>query len=65
MIEAEMTYIFAKADHPADNLRGQYEPVSRDDVELAIIHMYLIVAEIAKIRKVDTIYLNTFTSKTV
>ena len=65
MIEAEMTYIFAKADHPADKLHGLYEPVSRDDVELAIIHMYLIVAEIAKIRKVDTVYLNTFTSKTV
>jgi hypothetical protein len=63
MIEAEMSYIFAKADHPADNLRGLYEPVSRDDVELAIIHMYLIVAEIAKIRKVETVYLNTFTSK--
>ena len=65
MIEAEMTYIFAKADHPADPHRGLYEPVSRDDVELAIIHMYLIVAEIAKIRKIDTIYLNTITSKTV
>jgi hypothetical protein len=63
MIEAEMTYIFAKADHPADKLRGLYEPVSRDDVELAIIHMYLVVAEIAKIRKVETVYLNTFTSK--
>lgn len=63
MIEAEMTYIFAKADHPADNLRGLYEPLSRDDVELAIIHMYLIVSEIAKIRKVETVYLNTFTSK--
>jgi uncharacterized ubiquitin-like protein YukD len=63
MIEAEMTYIFAKADHPADNLRGLYEPLSRDDVELAIIHMYLIIAEIAKIRKVETVYLNTFTSK--
>lgn len=65
MIEAEMTYIFSKADHPGDKLRGLYEPVSRDDVELAIIHMYLVVAEIAKIRKVDTIYLNTYTSKTV
>jgi hypothetical protein len=65
MIEAEMTYIYAKADHPSDKLRGLYEPVSRDDVELAIIHMYLIIAEIAKIRKIDTIYLNTFTSKTV
>jgi hypothetical protein len=63
MIEAEMTFIFAKADHPADNLRGLYEPVSRDDVELAIIHMYLVVSEIAKIRKIETVYLNTFTSK--
>lgn len=63
LVEAQLTYIFAKADHPADNLRGLYEPLSRDDVELAIIHMYLIIAEIAKIRKVETVYLNTFTSK--
>ena len=54
-----------KSRPPGRTSRGLYEPVSRDDVELAIIHMYLIVAEIAKIRKVDTIYLNTFTSKTV
>jgi len=63
MIEAEMNYLFAKADHPADNLRGLYEPVSRDDVELAIIHMYLVVAEIARIKKVETVYLNTYVSK--
>jgi hypothetical protein len=63
MIEAQMTFIFAKADHPGDKLRGLYEPVSRDDVELAIIHMYLVVAEIAKIRKVETVYLNTYVSK--
>lgn len=63
LVEAQMTYIFAKADHPGDNLRGLYEPVSRDDVELAIIHMYLIIAEIAKIRKVETVYLNTYASK--
>jgi AbiTii len=63
MIEAEMSYLLAKADHPADNLRGLYEPVSRDDVELAIIHMYLVVAEIAKIKKVETVYLNTYVSK--
>jgi len=28
-------------------------------VELAIIHMYLVIAEIAKIRKIETIYLKT------
>jgi hypothetical protein len=33
--------------------------VSKEDVELAIIHMYLVIAEIAKIRRVDTIYLKT------
>jgi hypothetical protein len=33
--------------------------VSKDDVELAIIHMYLVIAEIAKIRKIETIYLKT------
>jgi len=64
MIEAEMNYIFAKADQTPEKQKGICEAVSRDDVELAIIHMYLVMAEIAKIRKVDTIYLNTFTSKT-
>ncbi len=63
MVEAEMAYIFAKAE-PAPPEKGRIaEPLSRDDVELAIIHMYLVIAEIAKIRKVETVYLNTFTSK--
>jgi hypothetical protein len=64
MIEAEMAYIFTRAEQGFEKTKGHHEPLSRDDVELAIIHMYLIVAEIARIRKVDTIYLNTFTSRT-
>ena len=63
MIEAEMTFIFTRAEQTPEKHKGHYEAISRDDVELAIIHMYLVVAEIAKIRKIDTIYLNTFTSK--
>ena len=37
--------------------------MSKDDVELAIIHMYLVIAEIAKIRKIETIYLKTLPSE--
>jgi hypothetical protein len=59
MIESEMAYIFAKSEHCAEEPKGLRENASRDDVELAVIHMYLIIAEIAKIRKVDTIYLKT------
>ncbi len=59
MIESEMGYIFAKSDHGHEKSKGLRENISKDDVELAIIHMYLIIAEIAKIRRVDTIYLKT------
>jgi hypothetical protein len=59
MIESEMAYIFAKAEHPHEKTRVLHERVSKDDVELAIIHMYLVIAEIAKIRKIETIYLKT------
>jgi hypothetical protein len=59
MIESEMGYIFSRSEHHPEKTKGLRESVSKDDVELAIIHMYLIIAEIAKIRKVDTIYLKT------
>jgi len=59
MIESEMAYIFAKSEHSHDKSKGLHERVSKDDVELAIIHMYLIIAEIAKIKKIETIYLKT------
>jgi len=64
LAEAQMTYIFSKADRPADKPRATHESIAKEDVELAIIHMYLVIAEIAKIGKVDTIYLNTITSRT-
>jgi hypothetical protein len=64
LAEAQMTYIFSKADRPVEKPRANLESVSKEDVELAIIHMYLVIAEIAKIGKVDTIYLNTITSRT-
>jgi len=59
MIESEMAYIFAKSEHRTKKPKGLRENVSRDDVELAIIHMYLIIAEIAKIRKVNRVYPKT------
>ena len=63
MIESEMAYIFAKSEHKHEKTKGLRENMSKDDVELAIIHMYLVIAEIAKIRKVDTIYLKTLPSE--
>lgn len=63
MIESEMAYIFAKSEHKHEKTKGLRENISKDDVELAIIHMYLVIAEIAKIRKVDTIYLKTLPSE--
>jgi hypothetical protein len=63
MIESEMAYIFAKSDHAPEKTRGLHERIAKEDVELAIIHMYLIIAEIAKIKKVETIYLKTLPSE--
>ena len=59
MIESEMAYIFAKAEHSHEKTKVLHGRVSKEDVELAIIHMYLVIAEIAKIRKVETIYLKS------
>ncbi len=63
MIESEMAYIFAKSDHTSEKSKGLHERISKEDVELAIIHMYLVIAEIAKIKKVETIYLKTLPSE--
>jgi hypothetical protein len=63
MIESEMAYIFAKSDHSLEKTKGLHERISKEDVELAIIHMYLIIAEIAKIKKIETIYLKTLPSE--
>ncbi len=59
MIESEMAYIFAKSEKSHEKNRALHERLSKDDVELAIIHMYLIISEIAKIKKIETIYLKT------
>ncbi len=53
--ESEMAYLFSR---PETNSGG----VTLEDVQTAIIHMYLVIAEIAKIRKIDTIYINTLSS---
>jgi hypothetical protein len=63
MIESEMAYIFGKSDHSSEKSKGLHERISKEDVELAIIHMYLVIAEIAKIKKVETIYLRTLPSE--
>ena len=63
MIESEMAFIFAKSDHSPEKTKGFHERISKEDVELAIIHMYLIIAEIAKIKKIETIYLKTLPSE--
>ncbi|HZK30473.1 MAG TPA: hypothetical protein VFC43_04480 [Methanoregula sp.] len=63
MIESEMAYIFTKSDHAPEKTKGLHERIAKEDVELAIIHMYLIIAEIAKIKKVETIYLKTLPSE--
>lgn len=63
MIESEMAYIFAKSDHSLEKTKGLHGRISKEDVELAIIHMYLVIAEIAKIKKVETIYLKTLPSE--
>jgi hypothetical protein len=59
MIESEMAYIFAKSEKSHEKNKAFHERVSKEDVELAIIHMYLIIAEIAKIKRIETIYLKT------
>jgi len=63
MIESEMAYIFAKSEKSHEKNKGSQGRLSKDDVELAIIHMYLIIAEIAKIQKIETIYLKTLPSE--
>lgn len=62
MLESEMAYIFAKSEHNHEKTKGMHDRVAKEDVELAIIHMYLVIAEIAKIRKIETIYLKTLPS---
>ena len=62
MLESEMVYIFTKSEHSHEKTKGLHDRVAKEDVELAIIHMYLVIAEIAKIRRVETIYLKTFPS---
>jgi hypothetical protein len=63
MVESEMNYIFSKADNLSEKSKINAGGITKEDVELAIIHMYLVIAEIAKIGKVDTIYLNTIATK--
>ena len=52
MIESELKYIFSKTEPPADKSNVLQAGVTPDDAHRAIIHMYLIIGEIAKIERV-------------
>lgn len=60
--EAEMLYIFSKHEMIPERMKDYHNGVIDHNVQTAIIHMYLIIAEIAKIRKIDTIFINTISS---
>jgi len=51
MIEAEMECIFSKTDPSPEKSTENRDEVTIDDAHRAIIHMYLIIGEIAKIRR--------------
>ncbi|MCX6683607.1 MAG: hypothetical protein NTZ37_02605 [Methanoregula sp.] len=51
VIESELKYIFSKTEPPAEKSNVLHADVTVDDAHRAIIHMYLIIGEIAKIRK--------------
>jgi hypothetical protein len=52
MIESELKYIFSKTEPPAVKSPVLHADVTPDDAHRAIIHMYLIIGEIARIRRV-------------
>jgi hypothetical protein len=51
MIEAEMECIFSKTDPSLEKSQVHIDDMTLDDAHRAIIHMYLIIGEIAKIRR--------------
>ena len=57
-----MLYIFSKHEMIPERMKDYHNGVMDHNVQTAIIHMYLIIAEIAKIRKIDTIFINTISS---
>jgi hypothetical protein len=52
MLESELKYIFSKTEPSPEKSTVLHAGVTVDDTHRAIIHMYLIIGEIAKIRKV-------------
>ena len=52
MIESELNYIFSKTAPSPEKSKVLPAGVTLDDAHRAIIHMYLIIGEIAKIRRV-------------
>ncbi|MDD1696642.1 MAG: hypothetical protein LUQ54_07070, partial [Methanoregula sp.] len=51
MIESEMECIFSKTYPSSEKTTMLRDEVTLDEVHRAIIHMYLIIGEISKIRK--------------
>jgi hypothetical protein len=51
MIESEMECIFSKTDPSPEKSTALHHEVTLDDAHRAIIHMYLIIGEIARIQK--------------
>ena len=51
MIESEMECIFSKTDPSTEKSTTLHHEVTLDDAHRAIIHMYLIIGEIARIQK--------------
>jgi len=51
MIESEMECIFSKTDPSTEKSTALHHEVTLDDAHRAIIHMYLIIGEIARIQK--------------
>jgi hypothetical protein len=52
MIESEMECIFSKTDPAPEKSTTLHHEVTLDDAHRAIIHMYLIIGEIARIQKI-------------
>jgi hypothetical protein len=51
VIESELKYIFSRTEPLPEKSNVLHAGVTPDDAHRAIIHMYLIIGEIAKIRK--------------
>ena len=58
MIESEMKYISAKSGQTGERGKDPHGTISHNDARLAVLHMYMLVGEVAKVNRIDTVYLN-------